>query len=161
MAISLDFNVHWSYSFYCRLKRCTVWELWVEFYLGQNEDCSPGDSMSDSSERLLQRVSGGRLIHRILVKGEFNEIKHLFYKRFSASHKELMSSWRDLLVQLLSHVQICDTMDCSMQSFLVLHHLPELAQTHVHWVSDAIQPSCPLLSPYPPAFNLPQHQGLF
>ena len=48
--------------------------------------------MSDSSERLLQRVSGGRLIHRILVRGEFNEIKHLFYKWFSASHKELMSS---------------------------------------------------------------------
>ena len=36
-------------------------------------------------------------------------------------------------------------------SFLVLHHLPELAQTHVHWVSDAIQPSRPLLSPPPPA----------
>ena len=45
--------------------------------------------------------------------------------------------------------------------FLVLHHLPELAQTHVHWVSDAIQPSRPLLSPSPPALNLSQHQGLF
>ena len=43
----------------------------------------------------------------------------------------------------------------------VLDHLPDLAQTHVHWVSDAIQPSCPLLSPSPPAFNLSQHQSLF
>ena len=38
---------------------------------------------------------------------------------------------------------------------------PELAQTHVYCVSDAIQPSHPLSSPSPPAFNLPQHQGLF
>ena len=45
---------------------------------------------------------------------------------------------------------------------LAVHHqLPELTQTHVHQVSDAIQPSLPLLSPSPPAFNLSQHQGLF
>ena len=43
---------------------------------------------------------------------------------------------------------LCDPMDCSMPSFSVLHHLPELAQTHVHWVGDAIQPSHPLLSPF-------------
>ena len=45
--------------------------------------------------------------------------------------------------------------------FLVLHHLPELAQICVHWVSDAIRPSHPLSSPSPPAFNLSQHEGLF
>jgi len=56
---------------------------------------------------------------------------------------------------------LCNPMDCSMPGFSVRHHLPELAQTHVHWVSDAIQPSHPLLSPSPPAFNLSQHQGLF
>ena len=44
--------------------------------------------------------------------------------------------------------------------FPILHHLPEFAQTHVYWVSNAIQPSHPLLSPSP-AFNLSQHQGLF
>ena len=48
---------------------------------------------------------------------------------------------------------VCDLMDCSIPGFLVLHHLPELAQTHVHWVSDAIQPSHPLLS-LSLAFNL-------
>ena len=41
------------------------------------------------------------------------------------------------------------------------HQFPEFTQTHVHWVGDAIQPSHPLLSPSPPAFNLSQHQGLF
>ena len=43
----------------------------------------------------------------------------------------------------------------------VRHQLPELAQTHAHRVGDAIQPSLPLLSPSPPAFNLSQHRGLF
>ena len=52
-------------------------------------------------------------------------------------------------------------MDCSTPDFPVLHHLSELAETHVHQVGDAIQPSHPLLSPSPPALNLSQHQGLF
>ena len=56
---------------------------------------------------------------------------------------------------------LCDLMDCSMPGFPVHHQLPELAQTHVHQVGDAIQPSQPLSSPSPPAFNLSQHQGLF
>ena len=52
-------------------------------------------------------------------------------------------------------------MDCSMPGFPVCHQFPKLAQTHVHWVGEAIQPSHPLLPPSPPAFNLSQHQGLF
>ena len=44
---------------------------------------------------------------------------------------------------------LCDPVDCSMPGFPVLHHLPELGQTHVHWVGDAIQPSHPLSSPSP------------
>ena len=51
-------------------------------------------------------------------------------------------------------------MDCSKPGFPVHHHLPELAQTHIHWVGDAIQPSHPLSSPSL-ALNLSQHQGLF
>ena len=49
---------------------------------------------------------------------------------------------------------LCDPMDSSTPGFPVRHQLPELAQTHVHRVGDAIQPSHPLLSPSPPAFNL-------
>ena len=64
-------------------------------------------------------------------------------------------------VQLLSPVWLCKSMDCSMPGFPVLHHLPELAQTHVHWVGHVIQSSGPLSSPSPPPFNLLQHQGLF
>ena len=56
---------------------------------------------------------------------------------------------------------LCNPMNCSTPSFPVHHKLPELAQTHVPQVSDAIQPSHPLSSPSPPAFNLCQHQGLF
>ena len=52
-------------------------------------------------------------------------------------------------------------MDCSTPGLPVHHQYPELTQTHVHWVSDAIQPSHPLSSPSPPTFNLFQHQGLF
>ena len=52
-------------------------------------------------------------------------------------------------------------MDCSMPGFPVHHQLPELAQTHVHQVGVAIQPSHPLSSPSPPTFNPSQHQGLF
>ena len=55
---------------------------------------------------------------------------------------------------------LCDPMNCSTPSFHILHYLPEPAQTHVHWISDAIQPSHSL-SPSTPALNLSQHQDLF
>ena len=62
------------------------------------------------------------------------------------------------VVQSLSHVQLFATpIDCSIPGFPVLHYIPELAQTHVHWVSDAIQPHHPLSYPSPPAFSLSQH----
>ena len=60
-----------------------------------------------------------------------------------------------------SCLTLCDPMDCIMPGFPVHHYLPEFAQTHVHWISDAIQSSHPLLSPSPSAFNLSQRQGLF
>ena len=55
---------------------------------------------------------------------------------------------------------LCDSMDCSMPGFLVLHHLLEFAQTQIHWVSDAIQLSHPPLQPSPSAPSLSQDQGL-
>ena len=56
---------------------------------------------------------------------------------------------------------LCNHINCSTPGFPVLHCLPESAQTHVHWVGDAIQPSHPLLPPSPLALSLSQHQGLF
>ena len=58
--------------------------------------------------------------------------------------------------QSLSRVRLYDSMNCSMSGLSVHHQLPEFTLTHVHWVSNAIQPSHPLLSPSPPAFNLSQ-----
>ena len=56
---------------------------------------------------------------------------------------------------------LCDPMDCSTPGIPVHHQLLELIQTHIHYVDDAIQPSHPLLSPFPLAINHSQHQGLF
>ena len=56
---------------------------------------------------------------------------------------------------------LCDPMDCSMPGLPVYRQIPELAQTHVHWICDAIQQSHPLSSPSPPAFDHSQHRGLF
>ena len=70
-----------------------------------------------------------------------------------------------MVIQFSSVAQLCptlcDPMNRSMPGLPVHHQLPESTQPHVHWVSDAIQPSHPLSSTFPPALNLHQHQGLF
>ena len=71
-----------------------------------------------------------------------------------------MSTCHVVVVQLLSRVQLCSPMDCSMPGFHVLHCLPESAQTHIHWVNDAFQTSNLLSSSSPPALSLSQHQGV-
>ena len=73
---------------------------------------------------------------------------HLRYQCFLNYRYQLSS------VQLLSRVQLCNPTDCSTPGLPVHHQLLELAQTHIQWVSDAIQPSHPLSTPSPPAFNL-------
>ena len=70
-------------------------------------------------------------------------------------------SWHQFRSVAWSCPTLCDPMDCSMPGFPFNQQLPELAQTHVHQIGDAIQPSHPLSSPSPPAFNLSQHQSLF
>ena len=65
-------------------------------------------------------------------------------------------------VSQFSHtVELFDPMDCSTPGFPIHHQCQEFAQGHVHQVGDVIQPSHPLSSLSPPAFNLSQHQGLF
>ena len=83
-----------------------------------------------------------------------------------AAQNSLLSSCSSLPCFQFSSVAqscptLCDPMDCSMPGLPVHHQLPELAQTHVYPAGDAIQPSHPLSSLSPPAFNLSQHQGLF
>ena len=67
----------------------------------------------------------------------------------------------DIVIQSLGCVWLCDPMNYSTPGFSVLHYLHGFAQTHVYWVSDAIQPSHPLLPPSLLALNLSQHQGPF
>ena len=72
--------------------------------------------------------------------------------------------WYCMDIQFSSVTQscptLCDPMNRSTPGLAVHHHLPEFTQTHVHQVSDAIQPSHPLSSPSPPAPNPSQHQSL-
>ena len=84
---------------------------------------------------------------------------------FLSSWKEKIKTWNYwkqykiiyFSVVTQSRLTLCYPMDCSTPGFPVHHQLPELAQTHVHWVGDAIQPSHPLSSPSLPALNLSQH----
>ena len=92
-----------------------------------------------------------KLCYKFLSMSKFwaSDMPVYYYKiQFSSVSCSIMSNY-------------CDTIDCSMPGFLVDHQHPELAQTHVHWVDEAIQSSHLLLSPYTPTFNLSQHQGLF
>ena len=92
-------------------------------------------------------------------RGEGNGNPLLYQKKKKRKYPFVVS-----LVQFSSDDQLCltlwDPMDCSTSGFPGLHYLPEFAQTHVHWVGDAIQPSCPPSPPSPPTFNLSQHPGL-
>ena len=125
----------------------------------------------------MWRHQPDRTLLRILVQvGVLNLIKgtagststtaHLdeFLSRILCSreeHLEMFSISVIISSVAQSCLTLCDPIDCSTPGFPVHHQLPELAQTLVHRVSDAIQPSHPLSSPSPPAFNLYKQQGLF
>ena len=88
--------------------------------------------------------------------------RHASYTTLMAESEEKLKS---LFSKFSSIAQSCpalfDSMDCSTPGLPVPHQFPEFTQTHVHWVSNATQASHPLSSPFPPAFSLSQHQGLF
>ena len=93
-----------------------------------------------------------------LITGQGSKISHaLQLKSQNAKQKQYCNKFSKECKNQFSLVQFCP----STQGFPVHHHLLELAQSHVHWFSDAIGPSHPLSSPSPPTLNLSQHQGLF
>ena len=94
--------------------------------------------------RYVETCVMGRLLMPMII----GCYKHLVEGQFSS-------------VQSLSRVWLCDPMNRSTPGLPVHHQLPEFTQTHVHRVSDVIQPSHPLSSPSPPAPSPSQHQGLF
>ena len=119
-------------------------------------DCSPpwewgplGKNTRVGIHSLLQSI--------FLIQGSNPGLLHC--SRLILHHLSHQLFWFCSVIQLCP--TLCDPMDCSTSGFPVHHHLPELAQTHVGWISDAIQPSRSLSLPSPPALNLSQHQSLF
>ena len=97
-----------------------------------------------------------------------NEVSESGIKLLSRLSVCILVTWEKYLTVLFQRSSVaqscpalCDPTDYSTPGFPVHHQLPELVQTHVHWVGGGIQLSHPLLSPSPPAFSLSQHQGLF
>ena len=85
----------------------------------------------------------------------------VFHYKHLSLVKDLGFPWKSVSSVTQSCPTPCDSMNRSTPGPPVHHLLPESTQTHVHWVSDAIQQSHPLSSPSPPILNLSQHQGLF
>ena len=122
--------------------------------LGSRGLSKPGQScFSRPYFPYLWRAKGG-LLSSLKILLWLN--KRMMRQVNEKKRKELrVVKWRSCSV-----IWLCDPMDCSTPGFPVLYCLPEFAQTHVHWVNDAIQPSH-LLPPSLPALSLSQHQGLF
>ena len=112
-----------------------------------------------STVRTIWQWSGS-LVKEMFKSLVFGHTAKLKFEDFLSSGSTFFPrvAWKNIQFCCCSVAQLCltlcDSMDCSMPGFPVLHHLLELTQTHVHLVGDAIQPSCPLSSPSPPAFNL-------
>ena len=109
-------------------------------------------SLSQNSGLFYTKRGGEKRIYSSLMCSQFKYIQR--------KNKPTRSIYFYPSVQFSSVTQLYPTL-CNPTDFPVHHQLPELTQTHAHRVSDATQPSHPLLSPSPPTFNLSQHQGLF
>ena len=127
------------------LEKLEIIEKYLKETRSHPQAHQPQISLTGIFEYLLPAVLLG--IHRIIA--------YTKYSVFSFLKKNFV------VVESLSCVTLCNPMVCRIPGFLIYHQLSELAQTHVHWVGDAIQPSHPPSSPSPPAFNLSQHQSLF
>ena len=102
---------------------------------------------------------------KLLGHNKGNRLQNLGVSNVSQTgHQSNTLKWNDWQVLLFSLSVMLNSLrphGLQHSGFPILRYLPEFAQTHVHWVGDAIQPSHPLSSPSPLAFNLSQHQGLF
>ena len=131
----------------------TSWATWEALTITQFMEAS-----------ILKEEKTVSSIHSVGKTG-YSHVKEWNCTLFHTTPKVNSQEIKDLTpgpsVQSLSRVRLSNPMDCSTPGLPVHHQLPEPTQTHVHRVSDAIQPSHPLSFPCPPAFNLSQHQGLY
>ena len=145
-----------------------MWWYWTSTVASQGLKQGPQDRLA----HLLPRLQLLVIVFRIVHKTPFWQSRQVFHncgkhsvnltsewEQFLAFNTCSAEAWKFSSVSQLCPT-LCDPMDCSMPGFPVHHQFPELTQTHVHQVDNAIQLSHPL-SPSPPAFNLPQHQGIF
>ena len=136
--------------------------------------CYPYARNQRGTEELLDEGKRGEWKSWLKTQHWKNKDHGIWLHHFIASRKgkkekqwQIFSSWapKSLQVVTCSVAQLCPSlwrpMNCSTPGLSVHHQLPELAQIHIHWDSDAIQSSHPLSSLSPPAFSLSQHQGLF
>ena len=122
-------------------------------------DCTPpGSSVHGDSLGKNTGVGCHALLQGIFPTHGLNpDLLHCRHILYHLSTREAQLIPLSSVVQL--SLTVCNPMDCSMPGFPIHHQLPELTQTHVHWVSDAIQPSHFLSSPSAPAFSLLLHQS--
>ena len=136
---------------------------WMSYKL---ESRLPGKISTTSNMHMIPlKGRKWRGTKNLLDEGEGREWKRQLKTQYVKNKDHGIWSHQFSSVQFSSAAQscltLCDPMNCSTPGLPVHHQLPEFTQTHVHRVSDAIQPSHPLSSPFPPALNLSQHQGLF
>ena len=146
--------------------------MWIPDPLGsEGTNAYPGIDLTPCTTRILLLQPFAKLDCSLVVRAEHwaGPQGNVHTAHSSIQSLAYMSQpWVPLREALLSvqfsHpscLTVCDPMDCSTPGFPVHHQLPELAQTHVHRVGDAIQPSRPLSSLSLPAFNLSHHQNFF
>ena len=146
MALYKTFDQEWGHSLGSTFRNISITPLFGYFYQFLKRDIYLRNTMDNIFLQLSIRQIFWLIGNEKRMTGKYvmRDTYPLWSIQFSS-------------VQLLSHVRLCNTMDCSTPGFPVLHQFPELAQTHVHRAGDAIQPSHPLSSPSPTTFNLSQH----
>ena len=151
-----------QYHFRCSLKEDNWWKNLPEAKPKATDDNEQGNSLAEpGSNGETHFIAGaeslsGYYIIAVVQWLLFPSLSFLFWKSI---YMILFLICCCCSVAKLC-LTLCDPMDCSTPGFPVLHHLPEFAHTHVHWVGDAIQPSHPLSSPSLPALNLSLQLGL-
>ena len=136
-------------------------DVLLEFPCFFYDSTDVGNLISGSSAFSKSSLNIWKLSVHILLKPVLEDFEHYFASVWDECNCVVVWTFFQFSSVAQLCPTLCDFMDCSTPGLPVHHQPPELTQTHVHWVSDAIQPSHLLLSPSSPTFNLSQHQGLF